>query len=520
LAGKVRRTPPVRGDGPMSQARRTALRGDDLVLPWDPASLADDLDRHEAERSLRRFLQLAWPIVEPARPFVPGWHVDAICEHLEAVTRGEITRLLINIPPGCMKSLLTNVFWPAWEWGPRGMPGKRFLSFSYSVELTVRDNRRCRQIIQSPWYQRLWGDRFRLVADQDAKIRYDNDKRGYRIATSVAGMATGERGDRVVVDDPHNVKDGESEADREAKVLWERESLPTRLSDPRSSAIIFIMQRIHEQDVSGDLLARDLGYEHLCLPMEFEADRRCRTSIGFVDPRLQEGDLLWPEYMTREVVDRDKRAMGAYAVAGQFQQRPAPREGGLFRREWFEVVPAAPAGGRVVRAWDLASSDGDDAPWTRGVRVRRHQGVYYVEDVVSLRSGPGAVTRLLRATASQDGHGVAISIPQDPGQAGKAQVKHFATELSGYTITATPETGDKLTRAEPVAAQAEAGNVRLVRGPWNEAFLEEVTTFPAGRWSDQVDALSRAFAHLNRKSEDAVPTGILAPRAITPSGGG
>lgn len=226
-----------------------------------------------------------------------GWVFEAICEHLEAITKGQLTRLLINVPPGTMKSLLTNVLWPAWEWGPRNMPYLRYVSAAYAHSLTVRDNRRCRLLIQSDVYQKLWGHRFSLVGDQNAKEKYENDARGFRIATSVSGTATGERGDRFIVDDPHNVKEAESDVKREDAVFWFTEVVPTRVNDLEKSACVIIMQRVHEGDVSGHILAhnKSLGYEVLTVPMEFESARKCVTGIGWSDPRTVEGELMAPE---------------------------------------------------------------------------------------------------------------------------------------------------------------------------------------------------------------------------------
>src|SRR5262249_34997198 len=158
-----------------------------------------------------------------------------------------ITRLLINIPPGAMKSLTTNVFWPAWEWGPRDLAHMRYIGASYSHDLTIRDNLRCRRLIESYVYQRLWGGRFRLNDDQNAKVRFANDRTGFKLATSVGGLGTGERGDRFIIDDPHNLVDGESEAKRDSTLAWFSEVVPTRLNDPESSAIVIIMQRVHER---------------------------------------------------------------------------------------------------------------------------------------------------------------------------------------------------------------------------------------------------------------------------------
>jgi len=493
---------------------RELASGSHLRKPPDDATKAlFELDRFESETSLRGFIQAAWHIVEPGREFSTGWHIDAVCDHLEAVTRGDIMRLLINVPPGFMKSLTTNVFWPAWEWGPQNKPWHRYVSGAYSESLTVRDNRRTRMLIRDSWYQHLWGDRFKISADQDSKIKFENDKRGFKMATSVRGVGTGERGDRIIVDDPHNVKDGESEAERTNAVDWFTEVLPTRMNDPRTSAVVVIMQRIHQDDVSGHIIANDLGYEHLMLPMEFEPDRRCYTSIGFKDPRVKDGELLWPDRFTAEVIKRDTKIMGSYAIAGQYQQRPVPRGGGMFQREWFERVPSAPPGGKLVRAWDLAATEAAKArsgtAYTVGLKMKMVNEQYYILDVVRGRWGEMQVDDEILSAAMDDGEGVRVSLPQDPGQAGKVQAKRFTKLLKGFDVRTSPESGNKEVRATGLSAQAEAGNVFIVAGLWNKVFLDEISSFPMATIKDQVDAASRAFGELiqmeNHQQQSAPP---------------
>jgi predicted phage terminase large subunit-like protein len=465
----------------------------------DPIAGLRELDRLDSEESLAGFIRRAWSVIEPAAPYVHGWHIDAIAEHLEAITSGQITRLLINVPPGTMKSLCVGVFWPAWEWGPRNRPSTRVVATSHSIPLAVRDNLKARRLIQSDWYQALWGDRITLTGDQNAKTKFENTRTGFRDAMAFKSL-TGSRGDRVIIDDPHSVDSAESEAERNGVTTTFLESVPTRLNSPRDSAIVVVMQRLHERDVSGVILAKNLGYEHLMLPMEFEPDRRCVTSIGFRDPRTEDGELLFPARFPREVVERDKVPLGSYAVAGQFQQRPAPREGGLFKRSWFPIVRAAPAGCTWVRAWDLAATEakgGSQPAYTAGVKLgRAPDGRLYVGDVRRDRLSAGGVERMIVNTAEQDGKGCRVSMPQDPGQAGKMQAQYLIRALDGFVARATPESGDKVQRAEPVSAQAEAGNIVLVQGDWNDAFLDEVSSFPNGAFKDQVDALSRAFGEV------------------------
>jgi len=273
---------------------------------------------------------------------VDGDVLEEMCAHLEAVTRYEetggadgIQNILINVPPGCMKSLLVDVLWPAWEWGPRNLAHLRYVCASYSEALTLRDNLRFATVINSPQYQEFWGDRVKVTKDSESKVI--NSRMGWKLATSVGGLGTGERGDRFIVDDPHNIKDGESEAKRAQTLLWWREVVPTRLNNPEKSSKIVIMQRVHENDVSGDIISRNLDYEVLRLPMEFDPDfPRCETSVGG-EWRTKRGELLWPERFSAEAVEDLKMQMGPYAVASQFQQSPSPRGGGIVKEEWWQL---------------------------------------------------------------------------------------------------------------------------------------------------------------------------------------
>lgn len=795
------------------------------------------LEREACKRSLATFVREAWEVLEPGTPYVHGWHVEAICEHLEAVTRGEINRLLINIPPGTMKSTLTSVFWPAWEWGPAGMPYRRFIGASHEGGLATRDARKMRMLVTSEWYQERWP--VLLSKDQSEKINFENSARGFRQACPVRSM-TGKRGhcltgdamiltnygllsireieenaehctvasydhhsarvvyrpvqavarrtakslvrvhtagggviectqdhriytargyveagllsvgddllqilpeadspeslrnqegaetgrhrlvlqselqppvverarredgselqcvrrqdtqrqkamfrclqshssgsesgtesvevtgskvravredlsstrndaghsilqpglrqsgsfdggegavesdvarrgrfealhavessttpqgetvdsregwervrllrldptparashgheygeqyvaeschalpvlpydlaqpaafdtcrsavtlvervpesamvydiqvegthcffangilvhNCIIWDDPHSAEGANSAAEREEAVRVFRETLPTRLVEPKTSAIVIVMQRLHELDVSGEILSGDYGYDHLMLPMEFEPDRRCSTSIGWSDPRTEDGELLFPDRFPREVVDRDKSAMGEYAVAGQFQQRPAPRTGGFFEWEKLEIVQAAPRITEWVRYWDKAGTQ-DGGKRTAGVRMGRGvDGLFYIIDCVTGQWNATNREAVIRQTAQVDGQSVRVWIEQEPGSGGKESAESTISNLAGYAVYAERPTGDKELRAEPYAVQVAAGNVKLVAGPWNQLFLDEHKTFPRGKFKDQIDAASGAFNKLAAPSS----VGVLVP---------
>jgi hypothetical protein len=263
------------------------------IGPIDVEAQLFDLDRADAEASLSEFVRQAWHVIEPGQPYVHGWHLDFLAEHLEAITDGvEIdgkpyNRLLVNIPPGTMKSLLLNVFWPAWEWGPRNMPHLRYVCAAHKVEnLSARDSRRMRVLVSSPWYQERWGDRVSLSRDQNEKLNFNNNAGGFRIATSITSL-TGIRGDRVLLDDPHSVDSASSETQRESEVTTFLEAVPSRLNNPITSAIVVIMQRLHEEDVSGVILEKGLGYDHIC----YDDETEILTKSGWVKfPDLQDGE--------------------------------------------------------------------------------------------------------------------------------------------------------------------------------------------------------------------------------------
>lgn len=456
------------------------------------------IDQKACARSFAEFVQRAWHVVEPATPLKWDWVLDAMCDHLEAVTYGEILRLLMNVPPGTMKSKMCGVFWPAWEWGPAAMPHLRFLGTSHKQELAVRDNMLCRRLIQSVWYQQRWPDVV-LVGDQNAKTKFENTKTGFREAMAFTSM-TGSRGDRVLLDDPHSVDDANSDKEIENVRLTFKEALPTRFNN-ENSALVVIMQRLHQNDVSGIILS-EAGYEdfvHLRLPMRFEKDKRCITSLGFKDPRTEDGELLFPGRFSEAAVIRLERQLGSYATAGQLQQRPTSREGGMFKRAWFDekIVDFVPPGTKFCRHWDLAATKTHTAARTAGVRIGvAPDGRVIVTGCTTAQEEGNAVRKLIVSTSDIDGIDTLISLPQDPGQAGKVQKADFATLLAGRVFKIQIESGDKEVRAKPFASQCESGNVYLLRGDWINDYLDEVCLFPGGKFKDRVDASSGAYGQL------------------------
>jgi predicted phage terminase large subunit-like protein len=482
---------------------------DQDLMSWmanAPLTAMAEIDRELVERGgLRSFIELGWGTVEGESTYRPNWHIDAICEHFEAVSRGEIRRLMVLIPPRHMKSLSAAVFWPAYDWIAN--PQRRWVFASYAFDLSRRDSVKCRRVIQSQWYRDRWGDRFKLAHDQNRQDRFDNDKGGYRLSISVDGKVTGEGGNIIVIDDALNAKDANSEAARMNVQRWWDESMPTRLNDPITGAFVIVQQRLHANDLVGHIRKKnDPRWVSLCLPAEYEPDHPQRW---FRDPRKEAGELLWPSRVPRQEIDELKASLGEYASAGQLQQRPVPREGGLFKRHWFHVEAFAPPDCTWSSAWDFAATAAKvtkpDPDWTSNALVgkSRTTNKFYVKRIRRFREDPGEVRRRVLATAQEDGRQVKVTIPQDPGQAGKDQAIQYVGLLAGFEVLAEAQTGDKMSRAMGFAAQASVGNVILIddahlppEQKWHADFLAEITSFPTGAHDDQVDSVASAYNRL------------------------
>lgn len=452
----------------------------------------DAAERELCKRSFAAFARRAWPILEPATPLKWGWALDAICDHLEAVTRGDIRRLLMNVPPGSMKSLLTGVLWPAWEWGPRGMPDKRFIGTAHKQDLAVRDSMKCRRLIQSEWYQRLWP--VALTSDQNAKTKFENAATGFREAMAFTSM-TGARGDRVILDDPHSVDDANSVALLAAGVKTFREALPSRVNNDQS-AIVIVMQRLHEKDVSAEAVA--LGYDHLCIPMRFEA-KRAPTSIGWIDPRATPGELMFPDRFPEAQVVELETSLGSYAAAGQLQQRPAPMGGGIFKDDWWQIVDMAPACEWRAIYGDTAQKTGqqnDYSVFQCWGRTRHGQAI----KLDQIRGKWEAPELLTQARAFWNKH---KAMDNGPLRAMKIEDKVSGTGLiqtlkrEGVPILPIQRDRDKVTRAYDAAPMIESGNVLLLKNDLSLSdFLAEASAFPNGANDDQIDPMMDAIADI------------------------
>jgi len=416
---------------------------------------------------------------------VPAAHHRLLMARLQAVADGTIDRLMVLMPPGSAKSTYSSVLFPVW-WFTRH-PGTSVIAACHTADLANHFARQARSLVTE--HAAALG--YELQSGERASSRWVTSTRGQYYATGVRGPIAGRRADLVIIDDPiRGLVDAESPRQRNHLWDWYRSDLVTRLK-PRGRVVI-VMTRWHQDDLAARLLDHNQGeWTVLQLPALAEVD----DPLG----RLP-GQALWPEWEDEAALLRKRDQIGERVWSALFQQTPRPAQGSLFEVAKIEIIaaPPEPAGGTIVRAWDLAAtaSDGrNDPDYTVGVKLLRDAaGRLIVLDIVRQRTSALAVEHALLCAAEADGKSVVISLPEDPGQAGKSQVLSYVRKLAGYQLITSRETGSKLTRALPVAAQIEAGNLALVHAAWNHDFIEELRDFPYGRKDDQVDALARGFS--------------------------
>lgn len=460
------------------------------------------------------FVKMAWQVIEPEQPFVPNWHIDAICDHLEAVFRGHIKRLVINVPPGSGKSVLTSVLWPVWTWIQN--PGWRFIYGSFDESLVARrDGTKVLDVIRSAWFRERWGDKVLIKGKEPSLGEFYTTRGGMRFATSVGGKVLGRHAHAIVVDDPTKPQTM-TEASLQETRRWKQETTASRLLP--GGAYVLIMQRLHSNDLAGmaeeeNEIAGGEPYEFLRLPMRFEEAQRAKTSIGFVDPRTEEGELLWPSYKNEKEVSQQEKDMGgreSAVVAAQLQQRPAPAKGLLFERDWFQHWDSLPEKfDFVVDSWDLTFKDTEKSDYVVGQRWARAGAKFFLLARVRGRwNFPKTLSEMKSFYQRVDLPKPQAVLVEDKAN-GPAIIATLGKELPGF-IAVNPE-GGKIVRAQAVTPLYEARNV-LHPNPaivglggvrpyvWVEEHEAELMRFPKGRNDDSVDATTQALNYLRNKA--------------------
>ena len=493
-----------------------------MNAPMTPAVMLDlvkrEQDRRNASASLYEFVKQSWHVVEPGIPFIASWHIEAICEHLEAVSAGDIQRLLINIPPRHSKSTIVSVMWPAWEWLTD--PAQKFLCASYSGNLSTRDNLKTRRLLQSPWYQERWGHMFSFAGDQNAKQRFENDKTGYRLATSVGGTATGEGGSRLILDDPHGAQAAQSEVMRESDLEWFDMVWSTRLNNPKTDAMVTVMQRLHERDISGHILEDIKGWEHICIPAEWDGKVR-RTSLGEYDPRKKKGELICPERFGEKEITTLKQLLGTYGTAGQLQQDPTPSEGGILKTNHFRLWPATsglPPFEYILQSYDCAFTEkttGDPTAcsvWAMFTH-KGERNAMLIDAWDEHLSYPDLRARAVKDWTTEYG-GMTKDSPYSRAKRpdrilveAKASGQSLLQDLRLAKVPAVgynPGQADKVSRAHQAAPTLELGLLWVPESKknlgqpvsWAASFLKQLGKFPVAEHDDYVDTFTQAVIYL------------------------
>lgn len=508
----------------------------ELLKTTDPAALLRVVKARRIRDSFYEFVKAFWSVADPASVFIPAFHVDALCQHLQAVSEGRIRNLLICIPPGHGKSLITAVLWPAWQWLRN--PSWQLLAGSHSLQLSIRDASRAREVMRSSEYldvKLALGGRWQFSQDQDLKQYYKNDAGGHRMAMSVTGGATGHRGNTLMFDDLVNVKDEiTSEKLDEAKNWW-NVTMSSRGNDPKVLQKVGIMQRVADNDPVADLAARKRSdgsweYELLLLPTEYDPEiyeyygrEKSGTSIGWQDWRSAPGDLLFPEYFDARAVEDAKATLGSMTYSANHAQRPVPASGGFFKQRWWRfwfpegasVPPPVrvkmPDGGyeecvqvslpETVSKYlscDLTFKGGKNSDfvalqvWAYGAKAPYRSSFFLLDQTHRRADFPQTLAEIHKLVEKHPDIGVKLI---EDAANGPAVISTLRDKMTG--VIAVPPLGGKTARANAVAPAIEGGNVYLPHpkyAPWVQGLLAELASFPLGKHDDQVDAMTQALA--------------------------
>ena len=459
-----------------------------------PADLALERERRactSGKHALWEFVKRAWLIIEPDTPLVENWHLILVCDKVQALLEGKLGKrnLIINIPPGSMKSTIVSVCAPAWMWIKN--PSWRGLFAAGSDTLALRDSMKCRDILDSDWFKKTFQPTWGFSADQNAKGYYKNTKTGFRRALSAGASVTGDRGHGIFVDDPIDAKKAFSKPAREDVKLWWDVAFANRLNDLQTGTRCIIMQRLHEEDLVGHVLKTEPeAWEVLVIRQEFEPDGKYNSPE---DPRKGKGELLFEARFPKSVLQSEKLRLGSVGYAGQHQQRPAPASGNIFKREWFQEYHLAPVSQRaicykIVQSWDTASKKGKQNDYTVCSTWGITKSGYYLLDVWKDKVEAPELRKQMKALAAKWSPHVVLVEDTSNGTAAIQDLKRD-TRLP---IIATHPSTDKVERANTASPTVEAGKVYLPESaPWTADLVEEMITFPATDHDDAVDTVTQ-----------------------------
>lgn len=462
-------------------------------------SLIDQQNRYDkCEKSLSYFIKQSWHVIEPLTPYIHNWHIDYISEHLELAYKGEIRKLVINEPPGHMKSIQCTICFPAWVWTKD--PYKRFINASYAQDLSTELSVKRRHILDSEWYQKGWSDKVQFSKAQNLKTSYTNTNKGFMFSTSVGGAVTGRHADYIGIDDPHNPLEARSDVRRQQAIDFVDSTISTRFTDKKTGVTIVIMQRLHERDLSGYLL-KEKGFFHLKLPAESEG----RTIYSFpISKRIftrEDGDLIWPEREDAGVIEEMKISLGPYNYAGQYQQRPAPAEGGMIKKSDLQFCDTIPEFDYSIWSWDLAMKANQKTDYVVGIHMVRSLNRITITKVFRDKVDYfDTKNEIIRQYKSLPANAVIIE--------DKANGPAVISDLQNTTlIPVIPENPvkDKVARLELELPTIRAHKLYILDGEsWTADMVDELLLFPNAAHDDICDALTQGLLHFRTNTNNGM----------------
>jgi len=454
------------------------------------------LEKKLCEMSFYEFFKAAWIVVEPAVPLSTNWHHKYICDLLQEECERVIAQkpktkdVIINVPFRSTKSLIVTVMFPVWAWIKS--PKLRFITSSYSATLSIELATKSRDIIFSDWFKRRWGDVFHIKKDQNLKERYENNFVGMRRATSVGGTVTGQGGDFLIVDDPLSPQMASSATERENANEWYRTTFYSRLNQPDIGVRIIIMQRVHEEDLTGFLLSKEtrLKYKHICIPAK-SGDNNIKPAYleEFYD---KDTGLFWEDRFSQSTLDDYRSALGSYGYAGQLQQTPTPLDSGMIHKDWFKVdryrVDDAVVNFVIDPAYTADQKNDPSALLAYTYKDNKWQ----IVDCVNVYKEFPDLVKFIQQWVQKNGYTNRSRIYVEPKASGKSIVQTLVRETGLNVKEDKPPTKDKVARVSDVSASLESGRVSILNGDWNDEFLDQLAKFPAAKHDDMVDFLVMA----------------------------
>ena len=447
------------------------------------------------ELEFYEFFKAAWHIVEPSVPLSTNWHHKYLCDELQAEAERIIKQMpksrdiIVNVPFRSTKSLLVTVLFPVWCWVRD--PKLRFITASYSAELSIEHATRSRDVILSDWFQERWGDLFHIKKDQNLKARYENNWLGVRRATSVGGTVTGQGGDFLIVDDPVSPQHAASQVERENANEWYRTTFYSRLNQANIGIRIIIMQRIHEDDLSGFLLnsRNQLSYKHICIPATVDGNIKPKKLKSNYD----ENGLFWTDRFNQRILDDYKQALGSYGYAGQLMQTPTPIDSGMIKHEWFQVdkfrVDDTTAVNFVIDPAYTANQKNDPSALLAYIYK---DNKWQIIDCVNVHKEFPELVKFIPQWCQKNGYTNRSRVYVEPKASGKSIVQTLMRETGLNIREDKPPTKDKVARVQDVSATLESGRVTILKGDWNDDFIDQLTKFPSAKHDDMVDCLVMA----------------------------